>query len=402
MARVNPEILVWARETAGINVDEAVERLGIKAARGVEASSRLKSLETGDVEPTRPMLMRMAKLYRRPLLTFYLAAPPAKGDRGQDFRTLPADYSASEDALLDALVRDVRARQSMVRSVLQDDPDNEPLSFIGSMNVGDGVAAVAASIRTVLRINLDTFRSENSVDKAFSLLRTRAESSGVFVLLIGNLGSHHTAIDVDAFRGFALADKVAPFVVINDQDAKQAWSFTLLHELAHLWLGETGISGAFAESRLERFCNDVASEFLLPAEELEAFGTSDDFGTPEIQERIGEFASTRHLSSSLVAYRLYRIGHIDESTWTGLRQYFRKQWMDARTSRRERARDQEGGPNYYVVRRHRVGDALMRFVRRTMAEGELTTLKAGKVLGVQPKNVSVLLNDAPSSMRRAV
>src|SRR3546814_16138482 len=73
-----------------------------------------------------------------------------------------------------------------------------------------------------------------------------------YVLLIGNLGSHHSAIDIDAFRGFALADPIAPFVVINDRDAKTAWSFTLLHEVAHLWIGATGVSGGHFEGSTEQ------------------------------------------------------------------------------------------------------------------------------------------------------
>jgi Zn-dependent peptidase ImmA (M78 family) len=90
-------------------------------------------------------------------------------------------------------------------------------------------------------MNLSDFRSQSSAEEAFSFLRSRAEEVGVFVLLKGDLGSHHTAIDLQTFRGFALADPVAPFVVINDQDSKSAWSFTLIHELAHLWLGQTGV-----------------------------------------------------------------------------------------------------------------------------------------------------------------
>ncbi|MFY1080099.1 ImmA/IrrE family metallo-endopeptidase, partial [Escherichia coli] len=78
----------------------------------------------------------------------------------------------------------------------------------------------------------------------------------------GNLGSHHSALNVELFRGFALSDKVAPFVVINDQDSEQAWSFTLLHELAHIWLGQTGVSGGRPTSVIETFCNDVAGRIL--------------------------------------------------------------------------------------------------------------------------------------------
>src|SRR5258708_3216548 len=115
------------------------------------------------------------------------------------------------------------------------------------------------SKRRTIRVDVAEFGAQGSAEEAFALLRSRVEAIGVFVLLVGNLGSHHTAIDVEAFRGFALSDEIAPFIVLNDQDARAAWSFTLIHELAHLWLGTTGVSGAFADARIERFCNEVAA-----------------------------------------------------------------------------------------------------------------------------------------------
>jgi transcriptional regulator with XRE-family HTH domain len=268
MPSVNPEILSWARETACLTLAEAAKKLGIHDSRGVNPAQRLAALEAGEDTPTRPILVRMAQKYRRLLVAFYMSSVPRKGERGQDYRTLPAGRSAAADALVDALVRDIRARQSMVRAVLEDAEEAELLPFIGSTRMSDGVDAVVASMRQQLNLDAASLRTVVSAEDAFGLLRSRAETSGVFVLLIGNLGSHHTAIDLDTFRGFALADDVAPFIVINDQDAHAAWSFTLVHELAHLWLGETGVSGAQFGSPIERFCNDVAGEFLLPAEEL--------------------------------------------------------------------------------------------------------------------------------------
>lgn len=391
MPNVNPEILRWARETACLTPERAVEKLGIREARGVSANDRLAALEAGDEVPTRPMLVKMAKQYRRPLLTFYMSAPPLKGDRGQDFRTLPEGYSPAADVLLDALIRDVRARQSMVRAVIEDDDEAEPLPFIGSVEMSDGVPAVLASIQETLGVDLADFRSQKSAVDAFALLRTNAEAAGVFVLLIGNLGSYHTTIDLETFRGFALADDIAPFVVINDQDSKLAWSFTLIHELAHLWLGQTGVSGARAEETIEKFCNDVASELLLPVAELALLRVSDKTDFETIQDRISDFASGRNLSRSMVAYKLYRRRTIDQETWQRLSMVFRKQWLQGRTDRRERARALEGGPNYYVVRRHRVGMALIDLVRRMMTGGALTTSKAGKVLGVKPRYVQALI-----------
>ena len=88
MPNVNPNILKWVRETAGLSIEEAVGKLVIKAAYGVDPFDRLKQMEAGEVAPTRPMLVKMSKQYRRPLLCFYLSAPLRQGDRGQDFRTL--------------------------------------------------------------------------------------------------------------------------------------------------------------------------------------------------------------------------------------------------------------------------------------------------------------------------
>ncbi|GAH48079.1 unnamed protein product, partial [marine sediment metagenome] len=268
MPQVNPKILRWARDTAGLDIAEAAQKLGLREKRGVAPEERLAALEAGEVEPSRPLLLKIVKQYRRSLLTFYLSAPPQRGDRGQDFRTLPEDYSETDEALLDALIRDIRARQSLVRAVLEDEEDTAPLPFINSMNQSDGVEALVNGIRKTLQLTLEDFRAEANRNDAFNLLRSHTEEAGVFVLLIGNLGSYHTAIALETFRGFAVADQIAPFVIINDQDSRAAWSFTLVHELAHLWLGETGVSGGTAEGGVERFCNDVAGEFLLPASEL--------------------------------------------------------------------------------------------------------------------------------------
>jgi Zn-dependent peptidase ImmA (M78 family) len=399
MPKVNHEILSWARETAGLSLKEAVDTLGIGDAWGVSAVDRLAAIEAGDVEPTRPQLLKMAQHYRRPLVTFYMSARPRKGDRGEDFRNVP-DRHTDAEVLVDALVRDIRARQSMVRAVLVDEEEAKPLSFIGSMNMGDGVGAVLASIRQIIRMDLSEFRAQASPESAFALLRSRVEAAGVFVLLMGNLGSHHSAIDVEAFRGFALADDVAPFIVLNDQDARSAWSFTLIHELAHLWLGTTGVSGVFADAQIEKFCNDVAGSFLLPTNELPLVGVNLKTDVETAAQRIGEFAEGRHLSRSMVAYSLLRAGSLTDNTWRTLAGRFQAQWRQGRDAKRERPKD-SGGPNYYIVRRHRLGSALLQFVSRNMSDGALTPTKASQVLGVKPRSVAPLLNTVGLSGRPA-
>jgi len=195
---------------------------------------------------------------------------------------------------------------------------------------------------------------------------------------------------LEIFRGFAIADPLAPMIVINDQDAKTAWSFTALHELVHLWLGKTGVSGTDVTAQIEQYCNDVAGEILLPAKELVAFPKV--VTLQEAITEISEFAEARRLSRPMVAYKLLRAGVINKPMWSELSAHFHTEWLAFRQRQTERQRASESGPSYYVVRRHRVGPALLGLVRRSIDEGNITYTKASRVLGVKPRNVEPLLH----------
>jgi Zn-dependent peptidase ImmA (M78 family) len=393
MARVNPAILIWARETAGLSVQQAASKVGFKDTRIGTAEERLAALERGDDEPSRSVLLRMVSTYRRPLLTFYMPAPPARAERGEDFRMLPDDQKASSAAAVDALLRDVRARQDGVRAILEDE-DAQPLSLIAAVDLNAGAEGAAAYLCKSIGFSLERFRAQRGVEAAFSYLRKTVESAGVFVLLIGNLGSHQTAIRPEVFRGIALADRIAPFVIINDQDAKSAWSFTLLHELIHLAIGASGISGGPAESKVERFCNQVASLILMPEADLKTFdaASAEVHDLAEVQQAIAEFANVRNLSRPAVAYRLHLIGVLRKPAWEAVSQAFRDQYLNDRARQKERAKEAGGAPDYYVVRRHRIGTPLLDLVRRTLEEGNITPTRAAKILGVKPRNVGTLVS----------
>ena len=392
MPQVNPEILVWARETAGLSLEDAAKKLALTENSDRGAAVRLKEFETGDVSPSTAVLSRMSKTYRRSLLSFYLSAPPAKASRGHDFRLLPQRHTVDEP-LVDVLVRDIRARQSMVRSILEDDEDAKPNTFVGSVNTASSVEQVAAALQGVFAIDIPSYRRQPTVEAGFEYLRSKAESAGVFVLLIGNLGNYRTNLAIEAFRGFALADNLAPFVVINDQDAKSAWTFTLLHELSHLLLGETGISGARTNSKIEMLCNDAASILLVPQNEIVELGPDVGKAFDADVSHITKFCRQRLVSRSMVAYRLFKSGRIGEAEWQQLTEHFRREWyaLKEKLKEKQKAKEKDGGPNYYVIKRHRIGHALLIFVERGMQTGILTPTKAGKVLGVKPRSVAHLL-----------
>ena len=384
---VNPEILRWARETAGLSIDVAAKKLAIGATKDLAPEQRLIQLENGDEQPTRALLLKMVKQYRRSLLIFYLSDIPQKGDRGEDYRRLPDEFPVEENALVDALVRDVKVRQGIVRSAMEDDDDLEGLPFIGSLSPDSDVKEISESIKDWIKFDLEIFRAQKKVSDAFTYVRSQAEAAGVFVLLIGDLGSHHTKITVEAFRGFALSDALAPFIIINDDDARAAWTFTLFHELAHLWLGQTGISGNYADSQLEILCNNVAAQLLLPDNEVSEIDVQGDADLDSLIESVEKFADERNVSRTMVSYALLKLGIIDEALWNDLRRSFRQKWLDSKAAIRAKAKKKNGAPSYYQVRQHRVGTALIVFVSRMLASGSLSSTKAGKVLGVKPRNV---------------
>jgi Zn-dependent peptidase ImmA (M78 family) len=280
----------------------------------------------------------------------------------------------------------------MVRVMLEDEDELESLPFVGSHRIEDGRAVLLESLQALLGLNATAYRAQLNESAAFALLRRSAEEAGIFVLLKGNLGNYKTALDTTIFRGFAIADEVAPFIVTNDQDAKSAWSFTLLHETVHLLLGHTGISASNAENKIEQFCNDVAGEFLLPARDLDRLTFENGNELKAATEEINALANKLNVSSAMVAYRAYRSDLISQETYTRLRTLFRQAWQRERERRREDARKQKGAPNFYTVRRHRLGNRIIGLVDHMMAADALSTSSAAQILGVKPRQVQPLLD----------
>lgn len=388
---VNSEILRWARESAHLTLHDAASKIGL-------SEEKLIKIEGDEVAPSPSLLIRMADAYRRPLVTFYMTKPPRTAEPVGDFRTTTGTSPAREKALLDALVRDIRARQSIARDLLENDEDAGELNFVSSSSTEDGIHSVVSRLRDVLAVAHGDQKGAKDPGALFKLLRQRAEDAGVFVLLAGDLGSpQHNAISVETFRGYALVDKVAPFVVINDRDAKAAWNFTLIHELAHILVGAEGISAAVDPDAahllpyVEVFCNQVASEFLLPEAELPNVDVELALDEEYISELIDKAADYWNVSRLAVAYRLYKTKKIEQRLWISLRARHKVEYE--KVKERGKRVGKVGGPSYYVVRRDRLGKRLLNLARQTIASGALSYTTAAKLLAVKASNVVPLLND---------
>lgn len=396
MPAVNPNILKWARTTAGLSLTDAAKGIQLNSAHGKTGAERLAELEVGEIQPTRTQLKRMAKKYNRPVITFYLKEPPARSDRGEDFRTLSQPIDDILDANLDTLIRKVKASQEIVRDLLEDE-EAEPLGFIGSARIEQKPEIVAQNIIATIDFDVKKFRAYRLISEAFAYLREKVQDAGIFVILAQNLGSHHTNIPVEIFRGFVIADDIAPFVIINDADAESARSFTLLHELAHLWLGTTGISGDIrtqSDNVIEKFCNQVAASILLAQEEIQELKNIQTTIFDETVKMISKFADERNISRSMVAYKLLLDNQITNEFWQRLSSKFHSDWRDSLQKRKDKKGRTAGGPSYYVVRRSKLGRELTNLASRALNSGSLTPSKASIVLlGVKPGNVHELVSN---------
>ena len=392
---VNSDILIWARKTAGFSVKDAATKLHLTTSSNNTAVDKLKALESGEKFPTQNQLNSMANVYKRPLLTFYMAEPPRPGPRGTDFRLSPNTYDIRDNALLDAFLRDIRARQEMVRDMLIDEEDFKPLDFVGSITMEQTVNHAVNTISHILEFDhLSPHRG--NPDKLFKQLRNAAETVGIFVLVLSDLGSHHSTIPANVFRGFAIADTITPFAVINAKDARPARAFTLIHELTHIFLGQTGISGSLFidkpktyNARVERFCNDVAGEFLLPTKQLlKDISTIDINNIGVFHDAIETIADRWSVSEPMVAYRLHRLNIIGTTTYNILKSKYDARWQ--KKLKRDHKHKRQG-PNPRVMKQFYLGNALLRVVHQYVRNNSLSHTKAATLLGSKPCAVEPLL-----------
>ena len=389
-ANINPEILAWAREEAGLSLSDAADQGKVSALKDKTAEQRLVEWEQGAEKPTQNQLSNIAKAYYRPILTFYLPVPPAPDAEVADFRTIADEEMGKLPPKLRALVSKMIARQQEILELFKsdDDEDEAPKSipFIGRFNVERDVGAVAKDIEDELNLPLGERRQLNDNDALLKLIRLRAEERGVFVLAQGDLGSYHTDIDPTVFRGFALADPIVPFVVLNDNDAKPAQTFTLIHELAHLWIGETGISnfdpfnGRGHSTEDEKFCNSVSAEFLMPRAEIAEIWNMRR--ALPLAEAIREVAREFGVSRAAAGIRLWSFGEIEDNAWWQLFEGYKREWAEAKR-RREEARDGPA-PIYYPAKKSQLGGLLISTVLNALDAGQVTYTRASRILGVSP------------------
>lgn len=361
-AEVRPELLRWAAERSRRDPGELHARF-----------KQLDRWEQGEAQPTLKQLEDFARATHTPVGYFFLQEPPVEAVPIPDMRTI-ANVPAGRPSpnLLDTIYA-CQLRQDWYRDYAL--TMGEPrLEWVGSARVDDNPVETAARMRAALRFDLDERAQVDTWTEALRRFIEQAEDLGALVMVSGIVGNNtHRKLDPHEFRGFALADELAPLVFVNGADTKAAQMFTLGHELAHLWLGGSALSDATPNHEpgleLERWCNAVAAEVLAP---LAVVRAEFDPGAPLEGER-DRLARRFKVSTLVVLRRLFDAGFLAEPAF--------REAYEAELERLVSIPRGSDGGNFYWTELARVGRRFARAVVTSTLEGQTLYRDAFQMLG---------------------
>ena len=252
-AIVNPKMLVWARESARMEIETAAKKARV-------SPERIELWERGEGRPTINQLRKLGNAYKRPIAVFYLPEPPLDFQAMRDFRRLPGGGEGGESSELIFEIRSARNRREVAAELFRAIGE-EPPEFPLEASLGDDVERLASEIREFLLVDVNDQIAWKSGYDSFNNWRAALENAGVFVF-------QASGVEVSEARGFSISDASLPVIVVNIKDSVNGRIFTLFHELAHIMLREEGMCDLHDDDRYEAFCNGVAAATLMPINQI--------------------------------------------------------------------------------------------------------------------------------------
>lgn len=363
MARIDvrPELLTWAVVRSGLS-DATLAKRFPKLEQWIERSA----------QPTLRQLESFATATFTSVGYLLLDAPPAESLPIPDFRTV-ADQQISKPSphLLDTVYL-CQQRQDWFRDFARTQGE-PPLAVVGSARLGDDVVETATRIREAVGFNLAERRQMGTWDAALRRFIQQVDERGILVMVSGVVGSNtRRPLNPQEFRGFALADDRAPLIFLNGADSKAAQMFTLAHELAHIWLGQSAVSDATAfaasDHRTENWCNRVAAELLVPMAELRQVLEASSI-PPGVQALARRFK----VSTLVVLRRLHDAGRLTRADYW--------QAYEAEVALVRALPKGSGGGDFYLTLGVRASKTFSRAIVSNTLEGATSFTEAFRLLG---------------------
>lgn len=375
-AFITPNVLKWARESARMTEETA-------AAKVTVPLDKLKEWEAGTSQPTIKQAQNLAKAYKRPFALFFLLEIPRDFQPLQDFRKSGSKALTTSSIFI---IREIQQKQAWISDVHSDN-NEEKLSFVGRFTINDNPQKVAQDILSTLKINPASYKSENPIKEWIDA----AETNGIFISRTSFIHSR-LKLDSEELQGFAIADPLAPFVFVNSDDWNAPQLFTLIHELAHIWIAETGISNEVEPELkhkdkfhpVELFCNEVAANALMPKEIVLSFDTS------SFQSSKGVFKVAKLLgvSSFALLVRALNLDIISTPAYLKLKRqadidYTEYLKREIEKKAKQKVKEKPGGPNYFLLHLNRNSRLFTQTVLDAFHGGFIEPTLASNLLNVQ-------------------
>ena len=352
--------------------------------------SRIDEWESGKTALTFSQAKKLASLSLLPFGALFLSEIPNRDLNLPDFRTLNNNPVRNPSPELEATVLEMQKKQEWMRDFLKENDASE-LPWVGSLSLQTPICDSVQKMQSVLSINEIDNDSSYSVDNwkdNFSSLIQKVEDIGIIFIRNGVVGTNsNRKLNVDEFRGFVLVDSFAPLIFINGRDDKNPQMFTLIHELVHLFLGKGGIIGSFEDSsnEIERYCNRVSAEFLVPEQQLKKYWKT--FSKDESLEEIVKILSNKFkVSLSVIIWKCRDSNLISNQEAEHLKSIFKPS-----------SGNKSKGGNYYSTQKYRVGYNFARVVISELLDHkisygdafELLQIKSMKTLDEMSKRIGV-------------
>lgn len=361
---VQPALLKWAIERSRRDPKDLLAKF-----------PKLPDWQKGHEMPTLRQLEQFAHDTRTPIGYLFLESPPVEKVPIPDYRTIgSAEQQHPSPDLLETIYV-CQQRQEWYREHARLHR-LQTLPFVESAKLTDDEDMVASSIRKTLGYTLESQVAAKTWEEALTTLIALIDEAGVLVMRNGIVGLNtHRPLNPKEFRGFCLADDVAPLIFINAADSKAAQMFTIAHELAHIWLGTSSLDDVSASGQqvdIERWCNGVAAELLVPLAEFNRYAEP---GKP-LRSEMDRLSRTFKVSTLVILHRMADAGAISRAQMRAA--YEHEEGRLAELAR-------SSGGNFYTTQAARVGKRFARAVMTDTLEGNTLHRDAFRLLGVTAK-----------------
>jgi Zn-dependent peptidase ImmA (M78 family)/DNA-binding XRE family transcriptional regulator len=375
-AYITPNVLKWARESARMTEEIAAAKVSVTI-------EKLLEWEVGTSQPTIRQAQTLAKSYKRPFALFFLPDIPRDFQPLQDFRK-PGSKALTTSSIF--IIREIQQKQAWISDVYSENQE-EKLPFVGKFNINDNPQKVASDILTTLNIKPLFYKSDNPIKEWIDA----AETKGIFISRTSFIHSR-LKLDSEELQGFSIADPHAPFVFVNSEDWNAPQLFTLVHELAHVWIAETGISNEVEPELkhkdkyhpVELFCNEVAANALMPKEIVLDF----DVSSFQSSKDVFKIAKQLGVSSFAILVRALNLNIISPPTYQKLKkqadidfaEYLKK---EVEKKAKQKEKEKQGGPNYFLLQLNRNSRLFTQTVLDAFRGGYIEPTLASNLLNVQ-------------------